>query len=163
MWWLWLPVVTIGQLHKRHYLWGTSTYMGETSHQIAFFWHEIAVMFPSPGHPTAVDEAWYWPKCLLHSGCPSKQFHSVGATWQAISTCWLAGHINGTMRVLHPAPRHWEAEWSVLHSGKGKALLTLECAAVFMLNSSSCWWGLIRCLSCYICPPLYHFSKLCYN
>ena len=23
---------------------------------------------PSPGHPSAADEAWYWPKCVLRSG-----------------------------------------------------------------------------------------------
>ena len=23
---------------------------------------------PSPGHPSAADEVWYWPKCILRSG-----------------------------------------------------------------------------------------------
>ena len=60
--------------------------------------------------------------------------------------CWQTdGHINGHntgMREQFPAPTHREAEWSVLHIGTGEALLTLECAAVFMLNLSCCWWGL---------------------
>ena len=25
---------------------------------------------PSPGHPSTVDEAWYWPTCILCSGNP---------------------------------------------------------------------------------------------
>ena len=79
------------------------------------------------------------------------------------NSCWQAdGHINGHntgMREQFPAPTHREAEWSVLHSGTGEALLTLECAAVFMLNSSSCWWGLIRCLSC--CVHHYTTSANC--
>ena len=25
-------------------------------------------VFPSPGHPSTADEAWYWPKCVLRSG-----------------------------------------------------------------------------------------------
>ena len=60
--------------------------------------------------------------------------------------CWQAdGHINGHntgMREQFPASTYREAEWSVLHNSTGEALLTLECAAVFLLNLSWCWWGL---------------------
>ena len=68
--------------------------------------------------------------------------------------CWQTdGHINGHntgMREQFPAPTYREAEWSVLHSGTGEALLTLECAAVFMLNLSWCGgWMVVSS-----CPPL---------
>ena len=33
---------------------------------VQYFVHEIATLCPS--HPSAADEAWYWPKCILHSG-----------------------------------------------------------------------------------------------
>ena len=31
-------------------------------------YHACSHACPSPGHPSAADEAWYWLKCVLHSG-----------------------------------------------------------------------------------------------
>ena len=82
------------------------------------------------------------------------------------NSCWQAdGHINGHntgMREQFPAPTHREAEWSVLHNGTGEALLTLECAAVVMLNLSCSWWGLdgslILSTTITSCKYQYHIS-----
>ena len=47
-----------------HVFWGTDTVHGEIfSVFIRMIWQP-----PSPGHPSAADEAWYWPKHVPPSG-----------------------------------------------------------------------------------------------